>query len=149
MSAGATNSAASQWAAARPDFRGLVTVRVRTERRGGGGSRERCYTYAAESGRAAKLRGNYRTARFNGVCDVTGRVHLSLALSWYALPHPQQGQPVPDSHSGAVYRWGVFRTSADVAQHLGAIPAPAHRLGDCQHPDYNARAQAAEEVIGL
>ena len=137
---------AQAWAKEHPEFCGILGVCTRTARGKGGrlGTKSTKYDFVVSDGRATRMTSEPRdkstgrkSGRFNGVCEVTGKVCHEFTLSWWHIKRPD---------FGALY----FVADEKVANEMGAIPGmgDSYAESSTRHPEYINR-QWPDKLIAL
>lgn len=108
---------AKKWAAEHPEFSGILGIEKAVARGKNGrlGTKLTIYRYVAANG--VVRRQPVERASFNGVCDITGTVHLARVLKWW---HTADGD---------------FVTTDEIANGMDAVPGWTGK----QHPVYRRR----------
>ena len=144
---------AQAWAKEHPEFEGILGVCTRTARGKGGrlGTKSTKYDFVVSAGKATRLASEPRdkatgrkSGRFNGVCEVTGKVCHEFTLSWWHVKRPDFGETI-DDNPNRIYAY-YFVADEKVANEMGAMPS--YGESSTRHPEYINR-QWPDELIDM
>ena len=94
---------AQAWAKEHPEFCGILGVRTRTAKGKYGrlGTKPTTYSFVVSEGKATRFTSEPRdkatgrkSGRFNGVCEVTGKVCHGFTLNWWHVKRPDFGEMI-------------------------------------------------------
>lgn len=149
---------AQAWAKEHPEFCGILGDRTRTAKGKYGrlGTKPTTYSFVVSAGKARRFTSEPRdkatgrkSGRFNGVCEVTGKVCHGFTLNWWHVKRPDFGEMI-DGNPNRIYAYYYFVADDKVANEMGAMPGMGDSYAELsvRHPEYINR-QWPDELIAL